>query len=395
MWAPAIGGLLALVLAAQVAQTRGCRADTPAPAPNPVPSPSPAPSPSPPAAPVGEVFTTQDGIRFRVETVVQSLEIPWAMAFAPDGRLFVTERPGRVRILNLASSTSDLALTIADVFAQDEAGLLGLALDPQFEQNRWVYLYYTAALTTGGRVNRVVRYREVNARLVERVVLLDNVPAGQFHDGGRVRFGPDGLLYVTTGDAGNGLLAQDLASYAGKLLRLNRDGTTPRDNPFASPVYSSGHRNPQGLDWHPSTGDLWASEHGQTGNDEINVIRGGANYGWPRIEGTGTLPGMESPIAFYNPAIAPSGASFYRGDRFPGFSNNLFVGTLRGSHLLRLRVDGRRIVSEERLLDGRLGRIRDVVSGPDGYLYLCTNNRDGRGNPATTDDRILRLVPAL
>jgi len=325
---------------------------------------------------------------------VQSLEIPWAMAFAPDGRLFVTERPGRVRILNLASSTSDLALTIADVFAQDEAGLLGLALDPQFEQNRWVYLYYTAALTTGGRVNRVVRYREVNARLVERVVLLDSVPAGQFHDGGRVRFGPDGLLYVTTGDAGNGLLPQDLASYAGKLLRLNRDGTTPRDNPFASPVYSSGHRNPQGLDWHPSTGDLWASEHGQTGNDEINVIRGGANYGWPRIEGAAALPGMETPIEFYNPAIAPSGAAFYRGDRFPGFSNNLFVGTLRGTHLLRLRTEARQIVSQERLLDGRFGRIRDVVSGPDGYLYLCTNNRDGRGNPATTDDRILRLVPA-
>ena len=392
MWAPAIGGLLALVLAAQVAQTRGCRADTPAPAPNPVPSPSP--SPAPPPAPVGEVFTTQDGVRFRVETVVQSLEIPWAMAFAPDGRLFVTERPGRVRILNLASSTSDLALTIADIFAQDEAGLLGLALDPQFEQNRWVYLYYTAALAPVGRVNRVVRYREVNARLVERVVLLDNVPAGQFHDGGRVRFGPDGLLYVTTGDAGNGLLPQDLASYAGKLLRLNRDGTTPRDNPFASPVYSSGHRNPQGLDWHPSTGDLWASEHGQTGNDEINVIRGGANYGWPRIEGAAALPGMETPIEFYNPAIAPSGAAFYRGDRFPGFSNNLFVGTLRGTHLLRLRTEARQIVSQERLLDGRFGRIRDVVSGPDGYLYLCTNNRDGRGNPATTDDRILRLVPA-
>jgi glucose/arabinose dehydrogenase len=142
------------------------------------------------------------------------------------------------------------------------------------------------------------------------------------------------------------------------------------------------------------TGDLWASEHGSQGNDEVNVIRGGANYGWPRIEGAATLPGMESPIAFYNPAIAPSGTSFYRGDRFPGFSSNLFIGTLRGSHLLRLRIDGRRIVSEERLLDGRLGRIRDVVSGPDGYLYLCTNNRDGRGNPATTDDRILRLVPA-
>ena len=386
MWTPALGGVLALVLAAQVGQSR-CSTDTPAPAPSPSPSPAPAPQPQ------GEVYTTQDGIRFRVETVAQSLEVPWAMAFAPDGRLFVTERAGRVRILNLSTSTSELALTLDGVLAQGEAGLLGLALDPDFAQNHWVYLYSTAAIA-GGAVNRVVRYREVNARLVERVVLLDGIPAAQIHDGGRLRFGPDGLLYITTGDANVPSLAQDLASYAGKILRLTQDGTTPRDNPFASPIYSSGHRNPQGLDWHPSTGDLWASEHGPTGNDEINVIRSGANYGWPRIEGAGTLPGMESPLNFYNPAIAPSGASFYRGQRFPGFDGSLFVGTLRGGHLLRLRTDARRVIAQERLLDGRFGRIRDVVSGPDGYLYLCTNNRDGRGNPTATDDRILRLIPA-
>jgi glucose/arabinose dehydrogenase len=386
MWAPAVGGLLALVLAAQVAQTKGCATDTPAPAPNPSPSPSPAPA--------GEVFTTQDGVRFRVETVVQSLDIPWAMAFAPDGRLFVTERAGRVRILNLSSSTSELALTVDGVFAQGEAGLLGLALDPQFAENHWVYVYYTATLASGGGVNRIVRYREVSSRLVERVVLLDNIPAAQIHDGGRIRFGPDGLLYITAGDANVTSLAQDLASYAGKFLRLHADGTRPAGNPFASPIYSSGHRNPQGFDWHPSSGDLWASEHGAAGNDEINVIRAGANYGWPRIEGGTTMTGMEPPIAFYNPAIAPSGASFYRGSRFPGFSGNLFVGTLRGSHLLRLRIDGHRLVAEERLLEGRFGRIRDVVSGPDGYLYVCTNNRDGRGTPIAADDRILRLVPA-
>jgi glucose/arabinose dehydrogenase len=340
------------------------------------------------------VFTTQDGIRFSVETVVANLDVPWSMAFAPDGRLFVTERGGRVRILNLATSASELALAVDGLFAQGEAGLLGLALDPVFEQNHWVYLYYTAALTGGGAVNRVVRYREVNGRLLERVVLLDNIPGAVIHDGGRLRFGPDRLLYVTTGDANASSLAQDLASLAGKILRLNGDGTAPRDNPFDSPIFSYGHRNPQGLDWHPASGELWASEHGPTGNDEINLIRPGANYGWPRIDGAATLPGMEAPAIFYNPAVAPSGASYYRGQRIPGFTNDLFVGTLRGMHLLRLRTQGGRVVAHEALFDDRYGRIRDVVSGPDGYLYVCTNNRDGRGSPVSGDDRILRLVPA-
>ena len=240
------------------------------------------------------------------------------------------------------------------------------------------------AAAGSGSVNRVVRYREVANRLVERVVLLDSIPAAGIHNGGRIRFGPDGLLYITAGDAANMSLPQDLASLAGKILRLTRSGTVPPDNPFGSPTYSWGHRNPQGLDWHPVTGDLWASEHGNVGNDEINVIRPGVNYGWPRIEAATTMPGMEPPILFFNPAIAPSGASFYRGQRFPGFSNNLFVATLRGEHLLRLRINGRQIVSQERLLDGRFGRLRDVASGPDGYLYIATN----------TNDQIIRLVPA-
>jgi len=383
-----LAGVLAFVLAVQVAETRGCPADSP--------STSPAPTTPTPTTPPGDVFTTTDGVRFIVDPVVSNLEIPWSMAFAPDGRLFVTERPGRVRIIDMATRASELALTIDDVYREGEAGLLGLALDPQFAQTRFVYLYYSARLPAGGAVNRVVRYREAGARLAERALLLDGIPAGQIHDGGRIKFGPDGLLYITAGDAANTNFAQDLGSLAGKILRINRDGTTPRENPFGSPVYSYGHRNPQGLDWHPMTGQLWEVEHGNVGNDEVNAIDAGANYGWPRIEGSQTMAGMRAPLTFYNPAIAPSGTSFYRGDRFPRFVNNVFSGTLRGTHLLRLIPDGSapRIASQEVLLNGRFGRLRDVIPGPDGYLYLATNNRDGRGSPIATDDRILRISPA-
>jgi len=226
------------------------------------------------------------------------------------------------------------------------------------------------------------------------VLLLDNIPADQIHDGGRLKFGPDGLLYLTVGDAASQGLAQDVSSLAGKILRLNRDGTTAAGNRFSSPVFSYGHRNPQGIDWHPTTGALWSSEHGNVGNDEINTISSGLNFGWPRIEGNDTFPGMETPVTLFNPSIAPSGAAFYRGNRIPQFTNNLFVATLRGTHLLRLTLDdtGRRITGQERLLDGTFGRLRDVIMGPDGNLYVCTNNRDGRGTPAVGDDRILRIA---
>ena len=374
MWHGVSAGVLAVVLATQTIQTA-------------------CPKDGPTTPQTGDVITTRDGARFRVETVVTGLEIPWSLNFAPDGRLFITERPGRVRIVTTGGN-SELALTVDDVFVQGESGVLGLALDPQFSQNRFVYVYYTAAVT-GGAVNRIVRYREVNSRLAERVVLLDNIPAATIHDGGRLRFGPDGLLYATAGDAAIPNFAQDVASIAGKILRITRDGTTPSDNRFSSPVYTYGHRNPQGLDWHPTSGALWAVEHGQTGNDEVNAIRAGLNFGWPRIEGSDTMPNMETPAAFYNPAIAPSGASFYRGQRIPQFANNLFVATLRGTHLLRLTVDNSgRVTAQERLLEETYGRLRDVISGPDGNLYFCTNNRDGRGTPMSGDDRVLRIVPA-
>lgn len=357
------------------------------------------PSPAPPGAPAApaEIFTAADGTRFGVETVVTNLEIPWSLAFAPDGRLFVTERPGRVRIVENGRLAAAPVLTLDDVNATGEAGLLGLALHPQFASNHFVYLVYTARRADGAAVNRLVRYREAGGTLGERAVLLDDIPAAGIHDGSRLRFGPDGLLYMTMGDAAAPSVAQDPATLNGKILRLRDDGTTPPGNPFSSPVYSLGHRNPQGIDWDPATGRLWETEHGQSANDEVNVIESGKNYGWPVIEDGQDAAGMERPVLYFTETAAPSGASFYRGAAIPAFSGNLFFGALRGVHLHRVQLAGpdrRTIASHEKLLEGRFGRIRDVISGSDGALYFCTNNRDGRGTPAADDDKILRIVAA-
>jgi glucose/arabinose dehydrogenase len=352
---------------------------------------TPDPAPTPP----GDVVTAADGTRFAVEVVAQNLEIPWAMAFAPDGRMFVTERPGRVRVFERGQVLAAPALVLNDVAATGEGGLLGIAVHPDFATNHFVFLAYTARLAGGSRETRVVRYREVGNTLGEPAVILDRVPAADIHDGARVRFGPDRKLYVTMGDTAAPPTAQDLGTLTGKILRLNDDGSVPGDNPFAgSPIFSYGHRNPQGIDWHPVTGEPWGSEHGQTGNDELNRLQPGRNYGWPVIEADQTRAGMETPILFFSPSIAPSGASFYTGTAITGFRGNLFVGALAGQHLLRVRFepnDPNRVAGSERLLAGRFGRIRDVVNGPDGALYLCTSNRDGRNTPVAADDRIVKL----
>lgn len=351
------------------------------------------PQPAPPSA--GEVLVAEDGTRFTAQVVATGLDIPWSLAFAPDGRLFITERPGRVRVFTGGRLLDEPALVIEDIGAEGEAGLLGMALHPDFANNGLVYLAYTARRGDGSLVNRLVRFREVGNSLGEAAVLLDDIPASGIHNGSRLRFGPDRMLYMTMGDANDAASAQDLGSLNGAILRLDPDGRTPGDNPFASPIHAYGLRNPQGLDWHPLTGALWASDHGPTGNDELNVIIAGRNYGWPLVQGTETRAGFEAPQRVFNPAIAPSGLSFYTGTAIAGFRHDLFVATLRGNHLRRFRFDPSdpsRIAADERLLDGRFGRLRDVVTGPDGALYVSTSNGQGASTPA--GDRIIRLAPA-
>jgi glucose/arabinose dehydrogenase len=345
--------------------------------------------------PVSNVFTTSDGIRLGVQTVVTNVEIPWSMAFAPDGRLFFTERPGRVRIYQNTQLLPTPALTLEDVRHVGEGGLMGLALHPQFATNRFVYLLYTAN-SSSGMVNRLVRYREANNTLADRAVLLERMAANTIHNGGRIRFGPDGLLYLTMGDAANTSLSQTLSSLNGKILRVDENGIAASGNPFGSEIWTWGHRNPQGLDWNPSTADLWATEHGASGNDEVNRLQPGRNYGWPVIEGAAARPDMETPVLFFSPSIAPSGGSFHDGSRIAGLRNNFFFGALAGQHIRRVILDAAdptRIASTERWLNGEFGRIRDVILGPDGALYFCTNNRDGRGVASASDDRIARIIP--
>ena len=345
--------------------------------------------------PITNQFTTADGLRLGVQTLVTNLEIPWSLAFAPDGRLFFTERPGRVRVYQNGQLRDAPVLTLDDVRHIGEGGLLGIALHPQFATNHYVYLLYTAN-GPGGLVNRLARFREANNTLADRAVLLERLAAGGTHNGGRIKFGPDGMLYLTMGDAGDASLAQSLSSLNGKILRLDENGQAAPGNPFGGEIWTWGHRNPQGLDWNPLNGDLWATEHGNSGNDEINRLQRGRNYGWPVIEGAASRPDMDPPIQFFSPSIAPSGAAFYSATRVPNLRANFFFATLAGRHVRRVVLDANdltHVASTERWLDGDFGRIRDVVLGPDGALYFCTSNRDGRGSVASTDDRIARIVP--
>ena len=335
-----------------------------------------------------------------VETIATRLDTPWAIDFASDGRIFVTERPGRIRVIEGGRLRAEPWMVL-DVAAVGEAGLMGLALDPEFSKSRLVYVAYTYRNSSGRLLNRLVRLREdpkTGQGNFDRI-LIDNAAGSNNHDGGRVKFGPDGKLYWTVGDAQTTRFAQNLKSLNGKILRLDPDGSVPLDNPFPnSYVCSYGHRNPQGLAWQPETKRLYATEHGPSGfqgccRDELNYIEPGKNYGWPEIRGDEKREGMVSPVleSGTSETWAPSGAAF--ATRGPWAGSLLFTG-LRGQTLYRAIIDSndpRKVTKLDRLLYRQYGRLRDIVESPDGSLYLLTSNRDRRGSPKDDDDRVLRL----
>lgn len=312
---------------------------------------------------------------FRSDVVAQDLQVPWAIDFLPNNTMIFTQRNGEVKIIDRTGSET---VGKIDVTAHGESGLQGLAVDPDFSNNNYIYVYYTAS--DGNRVSRFV----FDGTIKNETILLDKIPSNNIHNGGRIKFGPDGLIYITTGDAGNNASAQDLNSLAGKVLRMDKNGSIPVDNPYNNYVYTYGHRDPQGLAW-SSNGTLYESEHGDTRNDEINILVSGGNYGWPLYQGNKTAPGYIPPMIVYTDyTLAPSGITFY--------NNKLYVAGLRGSQLrqISLTSNGSSFTGQQALFT-QLGRIREVVFH-DGYLYIATSNTDGRGIPQLGDDKIIRIT---
>lgn len=328
-----------------------------------------------------------DGVPRVIGTVASGLDTPWGIAFLPTGSALVTERNSG-RIVEITDGEVREVGRVGETLAQGESGLLGIAVSPTFDTDRFVYFYVTT-----GSDNRVLRAVFDGTTLAEPEVILDGIPAGRIHDGGRMIFGPDGMLYVATGEAGRRELAQDPNSLGGKILRITGDGEPAPGNPDpASPVYSLGHRNVQGLAF-DDRGRLWASEFGQNDVDELNLVTAGANYGWPVVEGAGGSDEFVDPVLTWPVSQAsPSGLAWFEG--------SLWMATLRGERLWRIDVQDTDVQDTDvqgtaatatDFFVGEYGRLRTVVAAPDGSLWLTTSNRDGRGSPAGDDDRILRI----
>ena len=332
---------------------------------------------------------------YRLVTLSRGLEQPWGMAFLPDGRLLITERPGRLRVFANGRLERTPIGGVPKVYGRGQAGLLDICLHPDFARNRVLYLSYISD-GPGGPVTTAGRAELAGDGLRGMTPIFEALPrrSGSLNLGSRLLFDRAGLLYVTCGDRFQMNQAQDLADLAGKIVRLRDDGSVPADNPFVGRVgarpeiFTWGNRNPQGLALHPETGKVWEVEHGPRGGDELNILEAGANYGWPRvtygvnydgsrITDTRSQPGMKDALRTWVPSISPCGLAFYTGDRFPGWKGSLFTGALSAEALFRIELDGERYRSEERLIEGRLPYIRDVRQGPDGFIYLVTHSDDG------------------
>jgi aldose sugar dehydrogenase len=332
-------------------------------------------------------------------TVASGLENPWALAFLPDGRMLVTEKPGRMRIVTADGRLGEPLTGVPPVWDKGEGGLMDVLLDPGFASNRTVYWTYSEPDAAGTAASTAVARGRLDERGLADVQVIFRQPVKSddpTHFGSRLLFDRDGMLLVSLGDRGRRADAQRPESPHGKILRLRPDGSAPADNPFAAdaaaaPVWTIGHRNVQGMAFHPATGELWAHEHGPQGGDELNLIVKGHNYGWPVITygteysssakiGEGTAKdGMDQPATWWAPiSVAPSGMVFLTSDRYPGWKGQMFIGNLRGQALVRIRLDGHKVVEQQRLVTGLLERVRDVRQGPDGWLYITTKNPDGR-----------------
>jgi len=344
--------------------------------------------------PIGNLVNT-DIFPYDIEIIATKLIVPWAIDISESGRIYVTERTGSVWVIENGRFLPEPLITLEFPFiSQGEGGLMGIVLDPEFMTNHYIYVMHTY-YEDGRLYNRVVRLIEQNDKATIDQVILDKIPGASIHNGGRIKIGPDHKLYITTGDAGDASLAQDRDSLAGKILRINLDGTIPEDNPYGgSPVYSIGHRNPQGLAWGYNN-ILYESEHGPRAHDEINIIQLGANYGWPIVRGderTNRIVAKNPIIQSNEETWAPSGITNINKGAWQG---KLLVGGLRGEKLLAITLnkDGTEVVKIEPWLENSFGRFREVIQMSDGSIYLTTSNRDGRGNPDAYDDKIIRLTP--